>query len=55
MLYGQFLQFKKTGVIVGVELRKIRDQYCEWFNANPINMIQYDLMHNMADIWYWNK
>ena len=54
-LYGQFLQFEKTGVITGEELREIRDLYGEWFSSNPLNMLQYDLLHTMADLWYWNK
>lgn len=54
-LYGQFLEFEKTGVVTGEELREIRDQYCKWFNSNPLGMIQYDLLHTMADLWYWNK
>lgn len=53
-LYGQFLEFEKTGVVTGEELREIRDQYYEWFNSNPLGMIQYDLLHTMADLWYWN-
>ena len=53
-LYGQFLEFEKTGVVTGEELREIRDQDCEWFNSNPLGMIQYDLLHTMADLWYWN-
>lgn len=54
-LYGQFLEFEKTGVIVGDELREIRDIYSEWFNSNPLGMVQYDLLHTLADLWYWNK
>ncbi len=52
---GSFWNLKKTGVITGEELREIRDLYCEWFNSNPLNMIQYDLLHTMADLWYWNR
>lgn len=54
-LYGQFLEWEKTGIIVGKELGEIRDLYCKWFNSNPLGMIQYDLLHTMADLWYWNK
>lgn len=54
-LYGQFLQFEKIGVIAEDELGAIRDMYSEWFNSNPIGMLQYDLLHTMADLWYWNK
>ena len=54
-LYGQFLEWEKTGVIVGKELGEIRDLYCKWFNSNPLGMIQYDLLHTMADLWYCNK
>ena len=27
-LYGQFLEWEKTGIIVGKELGEIRDLYC---------------------------
>ncbi len=51
-LYEQFLEWEKTGVIVGKELGEIRDQYTEWFNFNSLGVIQYDLLHTIADLWY---
>lgn len=37
------------------KLEEIRDFYCEWFNSDSLGMIQYDVLHTMADLWYWNK
>lgn len=51
-LYGQFLEWENTGVIIGKELGEICDIYCKWFNSNPLGMIQHDLLHTMADLWY---
>ena len=53
-LYKQFLDFEKTGVISNdVELGKIRDWYCEWFNSgSPLVALERDLLHAIADLWY---
>ena len=54
LLYKQFLNFEKTGVISSdVELGKIRDQYCVWFDSgSPLVALERDLLHTIADIWY---
>lgn len=54
LLYKQFLDFEKSGVISSdVELGKIRDQYCVWFNSgSPLVALERDLLHTVADKWY---
>lgn len=54
LLYKQFLDFEKSGVISSdVELGKIRDQYCVWFDSgSPLVSLERDLLHTIADIWY---
>ena len=54
-LYKQFLDFERTGVIAeDIELGKIRDQYCEWFESNPLLMLERDLLHVISDFWLRN-
>lgn len=53
-LYQQFLDFEESGVIPSdMELGKIRDQYCVWFNSgSPLVALERDLLHVIADRWY---
>lgn len=54
-LYGQFLEAEKLGYIPDNELGKIREEYVEYFSANVLMMIQFDLTHVLSDIWYANE
>lgn len=51
VLYTQFLEFEKTGVIPDNELGKIRDEYCEAYSSNGILAMERDLLHTIADKW----
>ena len=53
LLYKQFLDFEDSGVFKeGSELRNVRNEYAQWFGAGAVNMVQSDLLHAIADIWY---
>lgn len=53
LLYKQFLDFEESGVFKeGLELRNVRNEYAQWFGAGAVNMVQSDLLHAIADIWY---
>lgn len=51
MLYGQYLEWERTGVI-GKELGEICNLYYKWLDSNPLDMMQYHLLHAIADLWY---
>lgn len=53
LLYGQFLESEKTGIIPDNELGKIRDTYLEDFGSgHAIYMLQFELTHTLSDLWY---
>lgn len=53
LLYRQLLDFEESGVFEeGSELRNIRNEYSQWFGVGATNMVQSDILHAIADIWY---
>ena len=53
LLYKQLLDFEESGVFMEeTELRNIRNEYSQWFGVGAVNMVQSDLLHAIADIWY---
>lgn len=53
LLYKQFLDFEDSGVFEEeTELRDIKNEYSQWFGAGAVSMVQFDLLHAIADIWY---
>ena len=53
LLYKQLLDFEDSGVFEEeTELRDIRNEYSQWFGAGAVSMVQSDLLHAIADIWY---
>lgn len=53
LLYKQLLDFEESGVFKKeTELRNIRNEYSQWFGAGAVNIVQSDLLHAIADIWY---
>ena len=53
LLYKQLLDFEDSGVFEEeTELRDIRNEYSQWFGAGAVSMVQSDLLHVIADIWY---
>ena len=53
LLYNQLLDFEESGVFMEeTELRNIRNEYSQWFGVGAVNMVQSDLLHAIADIWY---
>lgn len=53
LLYKQLLDFEESGVFEKeTELRNIRNEYSQWFGTGAVNMVQFDLLHAIADIWY---
>lgn len=53
LLYRQFLEFEESGVFEEEsELRNIKNEYSQWFGVGAVNMVQSDLLHAIADIWY---
>lgn len=51
-LYEQFLEAEKLGYIPDNTLGKIRDEYCDYFGPTGLTMLQTDLLHTIADMWY---
>lgn len=52
-LYGEFLENEKTGSISDdAELNKIKAEYIKNFGANAVLMLQIELTHAIADLWY---
>lgn len=53
LLYKQLLDFEESGVFADeTELRNIKNEYSQWFGVGAVNMVQSDLLHAIADIWY---
>lgn len=53
LLYNQLLDFEESGVFADeTELRNIKNEYSQWFGVGAVNMVQSDLLHAIADIWY---
>ena len=53
LLYKQLLDFEESGVFEKeTELCNIRNEYSQWFGTGAVNMVQSDLLHTVADIWY---
>lgn len=56
LLYKQFLEFEKTGIICDNELSLIRDKYLDMYgDGGAVTMVQFDILHTIADRWYGNK
>ena len=52
-LYGEFLEFEKSaGIPEDSELGKIKTEYEKDFGANTVLMLQIELTHTIADLWY---
>lgn len=52
-LYGEFLKVEKTGFFdPDTDLDKIRKAYNEDFGSNTTWMLQIELTHAIADLWY---
>ena len=52
-LYGEFLKVEETGFFdSGTDLDKIRKAYNEDFGSNTTLMLQIELTHAIADLWY---
>lgn len=53
ILYKQLLNFEESGVFANeTELRNIKNEYSQWFGVGAVGMVQSDLLHAIADIWY---
>lgn len=50
VLYGQYKEFQKTGILLDNELGKIRDELSEKVNAWHVLMMQY-LLNAIGDRW----
>lgn len=52
-LYGEFLKVEETGFFdPDTDLDKIRKAYNEDFGSNTTWMLQIELTHAIADLWY---
>ena len=52
-LYGEFLECEKSsGILENSELGKIKTEYEKDFGANTVLMLQIELTHTIADLWY---
>lgn len=52
-VYEEFLQAEKnTGIPDDSKLGKIKSEYEEDFGANTVLMLQIELTHTIADLWY---
>ena len=52
-LYGEFLECEKSvGISEDSELGKIKTEYEKDFGANTVLMLQIELTHTIADLWY---
>ena len=52
-LYGEFLECEKSaGIPEDSELSKIKTEYEKNFGANTVLMLQIELTHTIADLWY---
>ena len=53
VLYREFLESeKKAGIPEDSELGKIKTEYEKDFGANMVLMLQIELTHTIADLWY---
>lgn len=52
-VYEEFLQAEKNaGILDDSKLGKIKSEYEEDFGANTVLMLQIELTHTIADLWY---
>lgn len=52
-LYGEFLESEKAlGISNDTELDKIRTEYVKDFGTNAVLMLQIELTHTVANLWY---
>ena len=52
-LYSEFLECEKSsGIPEDSELGKIKTEYEKDFGVNTVLMLQIELTHTIADIWY---
>ena len=52
-LYSEFLECEKSsGIPEDSELGKIKTEYEKDFGANTVLMLQIELTHTIADLWY---
>ena len=52
-LYGEFLECEKSTCIPeDSKLGKIKTEYEKDFGANMVLMLQIELTHTIADLWY---
>lgn len=52
-VYEEFLQAEKnTGIPDDFKLGKIKSEYEKDFGANTVLMLQIELTHTIADLWY---
>lgn len=54
LLYEQYLQWEKEGIIIGKELNEIYALYCKLY-TEPVMMLRFDMLHVIADLWYRNQ
>ena len=53
LLYKQLLDFEESGVFKEeTELRNIKNEYSQWFGIGAVSVVQADLLHAIAGIWY---
>lgn len=52
-VYEEFLQAEKNvGISDDSKLGKIKSEYEKYFGANTVLMLQIELTHAIADLWY---
>lgn len=52
-MYGEFLKVEETGFFdLDTDLDNIRKAYNEDFGSNTTWMLQIELTHAIADLWY---
>lgn len=52
-LYGEFLEAEKSsGISEDSVLGRIKTEYEKDFGANTVLMLQIELTHTIADLWY---
>ena len=52
-LYGEIIESEKSsGIPEDSELGKIKTEYEKNFGANTVLMLQIELTHTIADLWY---
>lgn len=52
-LYGEFLECEKNaGISENSALGQIKEEYEKDFGANTVLMLQIELTHTVADLWY---